>query len=475
MTGSDRPAAQARPTLVPTCEAVAGRSPVPVSVALIAAWLVVTLTTYWAHHGFSTAAAIAYVFLTVVLAGQPRNVLVTNLRPVISTTLVISAVGLLLRGGYGSQLPAAAEFVTVATTTVCMLVVAVLVLVRRPAFDSAAIHLSVIMLLALNSYVIVTTTPSIDVWNFTNQAAAAFPHENFYGKAWSGVSPHPAPYVVTEGFPYLPMGVVLLAPFEWLTGDIRWGLLTCLLAAGLAVLHRHRGTDAALLALLLWTTPGNLLMIESAWNETILLALLLPALLCYSRGKSTLGTVLLVLALATKQHAWVILPVLAAWTAVGPRRAAQAACGAAILCLPWWISDLSAFLQDTVRFHIDMAPRPDATTLYIWALRLGWEPPFWLSATILAASVAVISYLVHRRQPGLSGISAALALTLLVANLVNKQAFLNQYWLVASLLLFAAPLDRAVTGRSASGPESTVSATGAHVLDGDVVGAPPSQ
>ena len=428
-----------------------------VAAGVIAAWLVITLTTYRATHGFSTIAVIAYLCLAIVVARQRRGVSTSNLRATVSLILVISSAGLLLHGNYGSQLPGASEFVAVAASMLCMLVSALLVLARRPAFDSAAVLLCVVTLVGLNGYIIASTTPSIDVWNFTNQAAAAFPHENFYGRAWSGVSPHPAPHVLTQGFPYLPMSVVLLAPFEWLTGDIRWGLLAGLLAAGLVVLHRHRGTDAALLVLLLWTTPGNLLMIENAWNETLLLALLLPALLCASRGRPILGTVLLILALATKQHVWVVLPVLAAWAPVGPRRAIQAAGGAALLCLPWLISNPTVFVHDTVWFHLEMAPREDATTLYILAMRLGWEPPSWLPVMLLMSCVAVIAYLVHRRRPGLSGISAAVALTLLIANLVNKQAFLNQYWLVAGLLLFAAPLDQAIAGRTDSRDNGTLS------------------
>ena len=40
-----------------------------------------------------------------------------------------------------------------------------------------------------------------------------------------------------------------------------------------------------------------------------------------------------------------------------------------------------------------------------------------------------------RRQPGLAELLRWLALVLLVANLVNKQAFYNQFWLVGALVV----------------------------------------
>ena len=51
--------------------------------------------------------------------------------------------------------------------------------------------------------------------------------------------------------------------------------------------------------------------------------------------------------------------------------------------------------------------------------------------------VAVASYAVWRRRPGVDELLRWLALVLAVANLVNKQAFYNQYWLAGALVLLA--------------------------------------
>jgi len=42
---------------------------------------------------------------------------------------------------------------------------------------------------------------------------------------------------------------------------------------------------------------------------------------------------------------------------------------------------------------------------------------------------------VHRRQPDIGELVRWLALLLLVANLVNKQAFYNQFWLAGALVV----------------------------------------
>ena len=53
---------------------------------------------------------------------------------------------------------------------------------------------------------------------------------------------------------------------------------------------------------------------------------------------------------------------------------------------------------------------------------------------MVVATLAAIVAVVHRRQPDLPELLRWLALMLLVANIVNKQAFYNQFWLVAALV-----------------------------------------
>jgi hypothetical protein len=90
-----------------------------------------------------------------------------------------------------------------------------------------------------------------------------------------------------------------------------------------------------------------------------------------------------------------------------------------------------------VSLHLDRPPRLDALTIHAAGARIGWIPPGWLTGTIVLAVIACMAAWVGRHQPSLSGLAAAAALTLLIANLLNNQAFINQYWLVAGLALLA--------------------------------------
>jgi hypothetical protein len=187
--------------------------------------------------------------------------------------------------------------------------------------------------------------------------------------------------------------------------------------------------------------PGTTTQVEQAWTEPLLLGCLTGAVLAMARGRRGHGLVavlLLALALASKQHVWLLLPVLAAWPRFGPRRALAAAGTAAALVLPWVVIDPAAIWHDTVQLLVDFPPLRFADTLYIavlneWGVRL----PFWLTGAAVLSTVTAVALTVRRRDPSAGALLRWCALVLLVANLVNKQAFYNQYWLVAGLVLLS--------------------------------------
>ena len=125
-----------------------------------------------------------------------------------------------------------------------------------------------------------------------------------------------------------------------------------------------------------------------------------------------------------------------------------------MLVLPWFLAVAGATSwHDTVTLLVTFHPIRFANTLYLAALNeLGSTPPFWLTGLVVLASVAARrGVVVARRQPGLDRAAAAgCALVLLVANLVNKQAFYNQFWLVGALVA-ASMATRASTSSSRNG------------------------
>ena len=103
--------------------------------------------------------------------------------------------------------------------------------------------------------------------------------------------------------------------------------------------------------------------------------------------------------------------------------------------LPWVVADAGAFVGDTVTTLLTFHPIKFANTWYLYVLNEhGVTLPFWVTGAAMVGVVAVAAYAVWRRRPGVDELLRWLALVLAVANLVNKQAFYNQFWLVGALV-----------------------------------------
>jgi hypothetical protein len=182
--------------------------------------------------------------------------------------------------------------------------------------------------------------------------------------------------------------------------------------------------------------PGTATQVEQAWTEPLLLACLAGWALAVRHDRTGLAILLLALGLASKQHLALLLPVLAVWTGFGWRRTLGSATLAGAFVLPWFVASPSAFWHDTVTLLVDFQPLVFADTVFIAVLNeTGTTPPFWATGAVVLGALTGICLVVRRRQPSLGELLRWLALLLLVANLVNKQAFYNQYWLVAALVL----------------------------------------
>jgi hypothetical protein len=193
------------------------------------------------------------------------------------------------------------------------------------------------------------------------------------------------------------------------------------------------GTAAAALLLLL---PGTATMVEQSWTEPILLLGIIAAARAWQAHRAWPAAVFLGMALASKQHLALLVPLLMAWPRFGPRRAVVAVSAASALMLPWFLAGPAAMWHDTVHYLVSFPPIKFSDTLFIAAQReLSWTPPFWVTGAIVLSTVAGVAWTVHRHDPGLGEFLQWAALVLLITNLVNKQAFYNQFWLVGGLLL----------------------------------------
>jgi len=290
--------------------------------------------------------------------------------------------------------------------------------------------------------------PRIDVWVVLQQGADALARgENVYTQQWVD-SPG-----VQDFFPYLPWMAVLTAPGRWVAGDVRWMLLvwSLVLLAGLWSLSRGRVERVAAVAAVLVLAPGTLTQVDQAWTEPVLAALLVWFAALVHRGRAWWAVVPLALACASKQHLVLLVPMLLLWRPFGWRRTLATGGVTGALVLPWLVADPAAFVDDTVTTLLTFPPIRFANTWFLYFLNEhDVTLPFVVTGLAMAGAVAASVWAVWRRQPGVDEVLRWMAFVLAVANLVNKQAFYNQFWLVAALV--AASL--AVTGRTTGSDEA---------------------
>jgi hypothetical protein len=408
-----------------------------------------------------------YTTLALLLAGWLwRGHGAVQLTPAAAAIVLAVAVGVILSLPAFTYLPAdSARTVRWLLAGSALVAAATQLLPWRHAPDAG-------LLVAVGGYLTSTAllvhgdpAPRIDVWYTLQGSADALAHgHNPYTQVWVG------PPGIMQAFTYLPWMAVLLAPGRWLAGDVRWSLAVVTVAGALmvrALATRHDGSrhpdggddgrgdgdsrgdsdgdgdsrgdqarGAAAFAVLLLLLPGTQTQVEQAWTEPLLLACLVGAGLAMTRHRLLPAAVLLALGLASKQHVALLLPVLAAWPRVGLRRVAVPAGLAGLLVLPFFLADPPAMWHDTMTLLVNFPPLRFADTLFIAVLReLHWLPPFWLTGALALGAVGAVSWVVHRRDPGVGEVLRWCALVLLIANLLNKQAFYNQYWLVLALVL----------------------------------------
>lgn len=434
---------------------------IPTSVVIaVATWLGATAALQWSVVRFRVPILLALTLAALVLGVavvQGRRV---RLGPraiagiLLVQVLILWAVPLFtyLSGGWRTA--------AYAVVTLAGLVGAALLLVASrsrdhapPAWGAAAFGVAALAHVALTVIAVLgDPAPKIDVWVTLQQGSDVLLRaKSFYSVDWVG-SPG-----IQDAFTYFPWMAVLVAPGRWLAGDVRWALLvwSLLLYAGLWALAQspraqgtvqadragqvRRGTLAAAgAALVLVSVPGGITQIDQAWTEPVLAALLVWWAVLVRRGQAWWAIVPLALALASKQHMVVLVPLLALCRPFGWRRTVAAGGFAAVLMSPWLLGDFGGLWHDTVTLLVSFHPIRFANTWYLFALNVfGVALPFWVTGLVVLGALGAGCLLVARRRLGPVDTLAVAALVLLAANLVNKQAFYNQFWLSAALVVAA--------------------------------------
>jgi hypothetical protein len=280
--------------------------------------------------------------------------------------------------------------------------------------------------------VIVGSTPVIDVWELLQGAGHGLAGgRNPYELTFPG-SP---PGQVRDCFTYLPATMLLTAPGVWLGGDARWAELVLLVATGAFLCWhlRARGGTALALALLAVILPGSGYMVQQSWTETVMLpALVGTAVLVdhglIKRGRTGWAAVVFGVALASKQHVLLLVPLLLLCR-FRRRELTVTAGTAAVLTLPWLLANPTRFLRCTVTLFFNAPPRTDSLSLWLLV-----PAPARLPALVGALLAGyVLAWRCCPRTGG--GFLVGCAVVLSTFGVLNKQTFLNQWWLVGALIV----------------------------------------
>jgi hypothetical protein len=292
--------------------------------------------------------------------------------------------------------------------------------------------------------IVVASDPRIDVWFLLQQSSQGLLHgDDMYRQHWVHSTGLQAVY------PYLPGTTLILAPFKWLFGDVRYGLLLAILLSSLAVRKLAPRAPAALAALLL-VMPHWAFLVDQSWTEPLLVMALAGAILALRRERPTAAMIALAVALACKQHIVLLLPLFAVWPTFGWRRAIGAALLAGLVVLPWVIAGPHDLWHDAVHANLALGVERRALSLPSLFDRWGFVVGFWFLLVLLVAAYT----LAMRRLPRTpSGLALGSALVMWTLDIANKQSFFNHYTLPLGLLVIAiAAADRA-------GPEAIATVT----------------
>jgi hypothetical protein len=273
-----------------------------------------------------------------------------------------------------------------------------------------------------------TPHPTIDDWHILQGSARALLHgQNIYAQAWPGSDGHL--------LPYLPGSAVLLTPSYLLLSDVRYGLLLAMLVAAVLVGRFAGGRDRrALLVLsgLIVLQPWVLYLVEQSWPEPLLLALVAGMVWAGLRGNGVLAVLCFAAALATKQHALVLVPLAALWPAFGLRRTIYSVLAAAVFTAGWVLADPHQFVQGAISYNLKLPPRHDSLSLFTTAIRAGHAPSFAVVPALMLAFLLLALWWVPRTATGFTLGSAWL---LGMFNLLNKQSFFNEWSFVIGLIV----------------------------------------
>ena len=335
-----------------------------------------------------------------------------------------------------------------AVSIALMLALAVAAWFRRAMTRELLLVLVAISLVLARILVLmISPSPQIDVFTSNTHAADLFlAGRNPYQGTYADIYQRQFDYA--PGFVYWPVVVVLQSFAKLLFGDIRMVSVLADVVTGCCLWVMMRRLRVAPLhaaaALLAWLAfPVHLFVLEQAWVDPILVAIVAVTIVCLDTEKWLASAIAVGIGLATKQYFVVFAALWGFWLMrrlgmTAALRLGLASAAVFFLCLlPFLIHDADAFVRMTILVPLRQAFRDDSFSLLAYLYRGGTGPSG--SWYVLPAVAALGAWLVRLwRQQAADVTSTELArgafLVLMWMFLFGKQAFCNYYTFAAFFL-----------------------------------------
>jgi hypothetical protein len=430
----------------------AASSPYTATGALLVAWSLLALGDSAREGEFSVYGLVFVVasFAVGITVVARRSVVVVPDRRLLALPVAVCVLADVLHPA-SRNMHADDDVALIVTEVLAALAAVVVAIVLwRPAADSRVNELGLLAAATVVGVVtiLVAEDPHIDVWTLLQQSSTGLLHgDDMYRQTWHyAYRPGKVTHLVAV-YPYLPGTTLLLAPFRWVLGDVRYGLLVADLLTAYFVRRLAPAAPVALAGLLL-AFPHWTFLVDQSWTEPLLLAGLAGAVLALVHDRPWWAVVGLAVALACKQHVVLLLPLFACWPGFGLRRTVVACVGAGAVVAPWVVAGPSDFWHDAVHANLVLGVVRRALCIPSGLLRLHVTTGFWLPLVAILLTYAV---LLTRAPRTPSGLALGCSLVLLALDLTNKQSFFNHYTLPLGLLVVALAAAPAIAdGRAGS-------------------------
>ena len=292
---------------------------------------------------------------------------------------------------------------------------------------------------------------AIDVQVFLHDGAIAVLHgHNPYAMTFPDIYPSQlsdlfyGPGVVmdgriTYGFPYLPVSLLVAIPGQ-LLGGVRYSQLIAMLVTAL-VLRRLASDQVGRAAAVLGVASVSAIpVLNGAWTEPTIVALLACLVLALERRRHSFVAVFLGLFILSKQYVVIAIPIIWLIRQWLTRRVILISVGvAAVATVPFFLIDPAAFWKAIVQYQLIQPFRADSVSLLVSSVNtFSWPPPWTYGALPLLGGGLTALAVALRAPRTPAAFAAGVGLTLLVTILLSKQAFMNYYFIVSGAFLIAA-------------------------------------